>query len=129
MKISTKGRYGLKAVIILAQNNKEVVPLTTLSREIGVGGAYIEQLMRLLKAEEIVQSHRGATGGYTLTKEANKTTVGEVLRALEDNLELVECLKTGACDCDCKVFPVWETIRDAINGALDNITIQSLLDK
>lgn len=127
MKLSTKSRYGLKAVYILAKNYGEVVPLSTLSKEIGVSSGYIEQLMRLLKKDNIVNSERGLLGGYVLSKEPKEILIGEVMRSLEDNLEITDCLSKAPCTMTCSTRKVWERIYSAINDTLDKVTIEDML--
>lgn len=128
MKLSTKSRYGLKAAYILAKSGKEIVPLSTLSKEIGVSGGYIEQLMRLLKADDIVTSERGSNGGYLLAREPSEILVGEVMRSLEDNLEIADCLTKTPCSTNCATRKVWERIYNAINESLDKITLQDMIE-
>lgn len=128
MKLSTKSRYGLKAAYILAQSGDNVVPLSTLSKEIGVSSAYIEQIMRLLKSRGIVESARGASGGYVLARPAEKITLGEVIRALEEDLEIVDCIGKKPCNGMCETKKVWEKIYDAINDTLDGMTLKDMCD-
>ena len=130
MKLSTKSRYGLKAVYVLgnAYNDKEIVSLATLSKHILVGSSYIEQILRLLKKDGIVESVRGATGGYTLTRTPEQITLGEILRSLEDGLELVDCIADGSCHDDCPTRKIWVTIYNAINETLDKITLEQMLE-
>ena len=131
MKLSTKSRYGLKAVYVLgnAYNDKEIVTLATLSKHILVGSSYIEQILRLLKKDGIVESVRGATGGYTLTKHPKEITIGEILRSLEDGLELVDCIADGSCHDDCPTRKIWVTIYNSINDTLDKITLEQMLEE
>lgn len=127
MKLSTKSRYGLKAVYFLGRNSNDVVSLATLSKDIGVSSGYIEQLMRLLKKDGIVESVRGVSGGYVLARTPKAITLGEILRSLEDGLELVDCISSGACSGHCPTRKVWVTIYDAINETLDKITLEQML--
>ena len=92
MKLSTKGRYGLRALIDLAQySEEEPVSITSISNRQGISERYLEQLMAKLKKAEIVKSIRGAGGGYILGKDMHEISVGDVLRALEGSLDPVEC--------------------------------------
>ena len=92
MKLSTKGRYGLRALIDLAQYSEETpVSITSISKRQDISERYLEQLMSMLKKAGIVKSIRGANGGYILARDAKEISVGEVLRALEGSLEPVEC--------------------------------------
>ena len=131
MKLSVKSKYGLAACLELANKCKEgSINVSTLSGSIGVSERFLEQIMALLKKERIVDSTRGAQGGYTLAKKPNKTTVGEVLRAVEDNLQIVDCVGTGCeCSAGCASYSVWNRLYYTINNFLDSITLQSLLEE
>ena len=85
MKLSTKGRYGLRALIDLAlySDNEEAVSIESISERQHISDSYLEQLMRKLKKEGLIQSVRGAQGGYRLAKPAEEISVGDVLRARE----------------------------------------------
>ena len=92
MKLSTKGRYGLRALIDLAQySENEPVSITSISDRQDISERYLEQLMAMLKKSGLVKSVRGAGGGYVLAKKMNEISVGDVLRALEGNLDPVAC--------------------------------------
>ena len=91
MKLSTKGRYGLRALIDLARYSElEPVSISCIAERQNLSERYLEQLMSLLKKAGLVQSIRGAGGGYVLAKDAGEISVGDVLRALEGSLEPVE---------------------------------------
>ncbi len=84
MKLSTKGRYGLRALIDLAQySGNEPVSITSIAGRQEISERYLEQLMALLKKEGLVKSIRGASGGYVLAKDLSEISVGDVLRALQ----------------------------------------------
>ena len=100
MKLSVKAKYGLSACIQLAENyQKGNLTVSQLSTKAGTSEKFLEQIMAMLKKAEIVTSTRGAFGGYTLAKSPKDTTVGEILRCLEDNLQIVDCL-TNDCKCE-----------------------------
>ena len=93
MRLSSKSQYGLKACFILAQNYPEhCVSASALEREIAVSSKYIEKIMRLLSGQGIVAAERGVCGGYKLTRAPEQITVGDVARALEDNMEIADCI-------------------------------------
>lgn len=127
MKLSTKSRYGLKVMCELAFGGKEIYPVSDLAAVSGTTVAYLEQVMPLLKKADLVKSVRGALGGYSLMKSADEITVGAILRALEDELEFVDCIKSD-CDnkCTCKSYYVWERIYKAINESVDQILLSDL---
>ena len=96
MKLSTKGRYGLRALIDLAQYSGQApVSITSISARQDISERYLEQLMALLRKAGLIRSVRGAGGGYVLAKDMKEISVGDILRALEGNLEPVEC--PGLC--------------------------------
>lgn len=133
MKMSTKGRYGLRALIDLAQYSElEPVSITSIAARQGISERYLEQLMSKLKKAELVTSVRGANGGYVLAKELDMISVGEALRALEGNLEPVECPgiqpDVGCDSSDCCVSKmVWRKINDSVNQAVDGIMLKELV--
>ena len=87
MKLSTKGRYGLSAMIDLAvYSENEAVSLNSIAERQHISEGYLEQLMAKLKKAGLVTSIRGASGGYYLAKPASEISVGDILRALEGSL-------------------------------------------
>ena len=133
MKLSTKGRYGLRAMIDLAAESGEgPVSITSISARQGISERYLEQLMSLLKKAGLIQSVRGAGGGYMLAKSPGKISVGDVLRALEGSLEPVECgaLQPGkGCEASdrCVTKYVWQRINDSIRDTVDDIHLDELI--
>ena len=133
MQISTKGRYGLRAIVDLAKHAQEVpIPINNIAVRQDISERYLEQLMAKLKKAELVKSVRGANGGYILGKECEDISVGDVLRALEGNLESADCkgfLEKDACESadGCMVKFVWQKIDDSVNATVDKITIKELL--
>ncbi len=133
MKLTTKGRYGLRAVIDLAVYAKdEPVSLAAVAERQNISISYLEQLIAKLKKAGIVKSTRGAQGGYTLAKTPENISVGEILRALEGTLNLVDCV-AGNKDSECASFDfcvtkyVWQRISDSINDTVDAISLAELL--
>ena len=133
MKLSTKGRYGLRALIDLAVNSEtESVSISSIAARQGISEAYLEQLMAKLKKAGLVISMRGAQGGYRLAKSPSKYTVGEILRLTEGTLSPVPCLDREPIDCprsaECITLPVWQGLKKAVCDYLDGITLQDILD-
>ena len=127
MKLSTKALYGLRACYLLAENYPEkTVSASALEKEISVSGKYLEKIMRILSSRNIVSAVRGAGGGYYLTKDPSKITVGEVVRALEDDMEIVGCV-VKPCG-RCPTGAVWKKLYDGINQVLDSMTIRSIIE-
>ena len=135
MKLSTKGRYGLRALIDLAQYSEETpVSITSISKRQDISERYLEQLMSMLKKAGIVKSIRGANGGYILARDAKEISVGEVLRALEGSLEPVECAgldPRGGCQASesCVTKYVWQKINDSINDTVNQIMLDERIQE
>ncbi|MCI8731807.1 MAG: Rrf2 family transcriptional regulator [Lachnospiraceae bacterium] len=135
MKLSTKGRYGLRALIDLAvYSGQEAVSIQSIAKRQNISDRYLEQLMGKLRRAGLVVSIRGAGGGYRLARPAGEISVGEVLRALEGNLDAVTCPGTeegpGCEDADlCVTRYVWKRINDSITQAVDTIMIEQLVEE
>lgn len=133
MKMSTKARYGLRALVDLAKNSQEgPVSISSISERQKISENYLEQLLAKLRKAEIIKSVRGSQGGYILAKDAENISVGEVLRTLEGDLSPVECpLINDEIDCNdedtCVTKYVWKKVNDSINDAVDKITIGELI--
>ncbi len=132
MKLSTKGRYGLRALIDLAVHEDDAVSIQSIAERQGISESYLEQLVRLLKKAGLVTSVRGAGGGYRLAKPAAEISVGDILRALEGNLDAVNCTafeeESGCQGADCCVTKfVWKKINDAITQTVDGICLEELV--
>ena len=129
MKLSTKGRYGLRAMIDLALHfDHEAVSISSQS----LSESYLEQLMSKLKKAGLVKSVRGAQGGYLPAKPADKISVGDILRALEGDLRPVDCPGIlGECSGEdsCVTKYVWKRISDSINETVDNIFLSALVEQ
>lgn len=135
MRLSTKGRYGLKAMLDLAiHNNEGQVVLKSIAERQGLSENYLEQLFAALKKAKLIKSIRGSQGGYSLGNSPDKISVGDILRTLEGSMAPTECVseKDGVHHCGnsdyCVTKGVWERIRDGINQVIDNITLQELVE-
>jgi len=140
MKLSTRGRYALRAMIDLTQNqynNLKPISLRDISKRQEISRQYLEQLFNKLKKADLVKSTRGAGGGYLLAKEANKINAGDIIRAVEGPIVLVDCILTGRkikkstqkkCNKveDCAIRVLLELITQKINQTLDTASLQDL---
>ena len=133
MKLSTKGRYGLRALIDLAlYSENETVSIQSIARRQNISDSYLEQLMRKLRSAGLIVSVRGAQGGYKLARPANEISVGDVLRALEGSLEAVTC---GGEDNSCQGADlcvtkfVWDRINSSIRDTVDSIKLSQLVEE
>lgn len=135
MKLSTKGRYGLKAMFELALHFGEgPIPLKDIAEKQNISEHYLEQLIATLRKDGLVNSVRGAQGGYLLSSEPKDITVGDVIRSLEGNIAPSDCVIEGEpLDCDkgeyCVTRGVWKKIRDSINEVIDTVTLQDMVDE
>ena len=132
MKLSTRGRYGIHAMYDLALY-AEGGPqsIKAIAEREGIPEAYLEQLIAPLKRAGLVTSTRGAQGGYTLARAPEEITVGDVLRALEGGLSLVDCIdEEDACgkSCACPSRIVWMKLRDGLNAIVDGITLRDMIE-
>ena len=129
MKISTKGRYGLKAVLDIAMHDEAASVSSIAARQL-ISENYLERLIAMLKKAGIVNSLRGAQGGYVLARPAEEISVGEVLRALEGDLNPVDCAEIDGSLCEssdtCVTKFVWKRIADSINQAVDSLMLSEL---
>ena len=135
MKLSTKGRYGLKAMFQLAVYYGEgPVPLKNVAEEQNFSENYLEQLVSVLKKDGFLESVRGAQGGYMLAKPPKDITVGNILRTLEGDMAPADCViddEMYKCEREeyCVTKLVWARIRDSINDVIDAITLQDMVDE
>ena len=134
MKLSTRGRYGLRALIDLAVNQGDgTVSAQNIAKRQGISEGYLEQLIRIMKNGGLVISVRGAGGGYRLPRPAEKISVGDILRCLEGSLDAVECPALEGNDCStadaCVTKFVWKRINDAIANAVDSILLSELAEE
>ncbi len=132
MKISTKGRYGLRLMLDLAIHYGEgPIPLKEIAERQNISEKYLEQIIMQLNRSGMVHSTRGSQGGYSLANLPEKITVGMVLRVMEGSLAPVDCLTGNAPACgrqeSCITLHVWKKLMTAIEDAVDNITLDDLI--
>ena len=128
MKLSSKTKYGLKACHFLGLNYPDnTVSASTLESYVSVSGKYLEKIMRMLSSRNVVSATRGASGGYYLARPPKDITIGEIVRALEDDMEIIECVKEdGKCKC-CPSSGVWKRLHKGINQLLDSMTLEQMI--
>lgn len=134
LKLSTRGEYGLRAMVDLAlRYGKGPITLKSVAERQEISEPYLEQLIAVLRKASLVKSVRGAQGGYCLIREPGKITVGEVIRALEGPIAPVDCVSednpescSRAENCLTKV--IWERVRDSIADVLDSFTLADLCE-
>ncbi|TYQ15763.1 UNVERIFIED_CONTAM: BadM/Rrf2 family transcriptional regulator [Acetivibrio alkalicellulosi] len=132
MKISTKGRYGLRAMVDLAVNSKgEHVSLNSIAERQEISESYMEQVFSLLRKSELVKSIKGPQGGYMLSRNPSNITIGEILRCLEGSLLVYDDKKEEYSKVNtvesCLKANVWDKINESINSVVDSITLEDLI--
>ena len=132
MKISTKGKYGLRAMIDLAQySEQEAVSISSVAQRQKISESYLEQLVAKLKKAGLVISIRGAAGGYRLARPAAGISVGDVLRALEGDVRAVICTAQTEEGCEgeelCVTKYVWQRINESIEKTVDEMMLDQLV--
>ena len=132
MRVSTRGEYGMRAMVALARHyGSGPLSITDIARESSVPPAYLEQLIAPLRRAGIVESKRGAHGGYVLGRAPEDIRVGEVFRVMEGPIAPMDCVSEDEADQTCPLIdgcetrPVWLRLRDSI---VDSIDSQSLAD-
>ena len=135
MKLSTKGRYGLKAMVDLATeyDSGEYVSVSALAISQSVSDAYLEKQITSLKKAGLVEVARGAFGGYRLSRPPQDINVGEILRALEGTTSILDCVDGSvmkACDnaCSCSARPLWLKLQRKIDEVLNTTTLQDMAE-
>jgi len=133
MKLSTRGRYGIHAMYELAANyGGSPVSIKSVAEKQNIPEAYLEQLIAILRKDELVVSIRGAQGGYRLSRPPEEVTVGDVLRSLEGGLKLIDCLEeeeTCGKSCACPSRIVWKKLSDGLNSIVDSITLRDMIEE
>ncbi|MBH8607613.1 Rrf2 family transcriptional regulator [Thermoactinomyces sp. CICC 10521] len=132
MKVSTRGEYALRALILLGQQSG-VISIGEIAEKTLVPVNYLEQILLQLKNLGYVRSKRGIRGGYALRKPPDQIVIGEVIRQLEGPLAPMGCVSVTAYDpCPleegCLLKPLWTLIRDTVARLLENTTLEDLLE-
>ena len=134
MRLSTVGRYALRAMVDLAiYSEAGPAPCAEIARRQEVSDQYLSQLFLKLKRADLVQSVRGPGGGYVLARSAGEISAGDVLRAVDETLEPVYCVDEDAqATCHradgCPTHWLWAKLGDAIHTVLDSVTLAELCE-
>ena len=131
MMVSSRGRYALRVMIDLAeQQTDRYIPMKEVAQRQGISLKYLEQILPVLAKSGCIEGVHGKGGGYKLTRRPEDYTVGEILRLTEGDLAPVSCLECGAEPCsnpDCRTKPLWEKLNVIINEYLDSVTLADLM--
>jgi len=130
MMISTKGRYALHVMIDLAQHVTDgPVPLSEISQRNDISMKYLEMIVAMLNKAGFVESYRGKSGGYRLSKDASEYTMQSILELTEGTLAPVSCLEGGCPKSDgCITVPLWKNLDGIIEKYLESVTLKDVVD-
>ena len=132
LKLSTKGRYGVRLMLDLAQRSgMDPVALADIAKRQEISEKYLEHLVAPLKKAKLISSSRGAHGGYSLRRPPDKITLKEIITAVEGSVCIVECIrKPTICNRsrDCLTRGVWSELSAKISEVLSSLTLQKLID-
>jgi Rrf2 family protein len=131
MKITAKEQHGLRAMAELAARyGQGPVPLGEVADAQGISRDYLEQIVPALREAGLVQSTRGARGGYQLARSPESITVAQVLQALEGEIFSIRCLSEASEECDrsaiCAARAVWAKVHARVSETLDEMTLADL---
>ena len=131
MMISTKGRYALRVMIDIAENQHDgYLPLREIAARQEISEKYLEAIVKSLVKAQYLTGLRGKAGGYRLTRPPQEYTVGSILRLTEGSLAPVACLGDNPPDCprmaDCRTLPMWRELNTMIQNYFDGITLAEL---
>ena len=133
MKLTSKGRYAVMAMADLAKNNvKEPTSLTEISLRQGISISYLEQLFYKLRKNNLVQSARGPSGGYILSKPPEEIKLLSIISAVDEQIKTVKCKKESKKGCNgksikCITHNLWDDLEDHINKFFENNTLNDIL--
>ncbi len=132
MRLTTKGRYAVTAVLDLALNHGNgPITLAEIAERQGISLSYLEQLFARLRRHALVRSVRGPGGGYSLAREASTIYVGEVISAVDERVDATGCSGEGNCQNDgpCLTHHLWLDLSSRIRDYLGGISLQELMDQ
>lgn len=132
MRLTTKGRYAVTAMLDLAIHHGEgPITLADIAQRQGISLSYLEQLFSRLRKRQLVSSVRGPGGGYTLGRDAGDISVAEVITAVDENVDTTRC--GGAHNCQdnqkCLTHELWHDLSDRIHDYLSRITLDDLMKR
>lgn len=132
MRLTTKGRYAVTAMLDLAlHNTQNPVALADIAQRQGISLSYLEQLFARLRKQGLVDSARGPGGGYRLGLTASQISIADVIQAVDEKVDATRC--GGKMNCQgeerCLTHDLWSDLSDQIHGFLDSITLAQLVEK
>jgi Rrf2 family transcriptional regulator, cysteine metabolism repressor len=133
MKLSTKGRYGVKAMFELALNyGNEPLSIKAIAEKQSISEYYLEQLFGNLRKAGLIKSSRGAMGGYTLSRPPAEISAADILNVLEGPIEISECITDEEMNCSnadyCATRLLWIKISSSVNDVINSVTLQDMVN-
>lgn len=132
MRLTTKGRYAVTAMLDLALHAKEKpITLADISQRQGISLSYLEQLFSRMRKQGLVASARGPGGGYRLSRDANEINVAQVIEAVDEKVSVTRCDGRGDCQNGgpCLTHKLWCSLSDQIYGFLNGISLGQLVEE
>jgi len=132
MRLSTKGRYSVTAMLDLAIHDKAgPVTLADISQCQGISLSYLEQLFACLRKEGLVKGVRGPGGGYRLARPASEISIAEIVSSVDENVDITRCKGEGNCQSGdkCLTHELWTRLSERLYDFLDNITLAQFVDR
>lgn len=132
MRLTTKGRYAVTAMLDLAMHQSDApIALADIAERQGISLSYLEQLFAKLRRQSLVTSVRGPGGGYNLARPASEIRISDVIAAVDESLDTTRC--GGAHNCQsngpCLTHALWKDLSDRIHDYLSAISLQQLIDR
>lgn len=132
MMVSTKGRYALRVMIDLVENNAgDYIVLMDIAKRQDISEKYLEGILATLSKGGMVSALRGRGGGYKLARSPEQYTVGSILKLTEKTLAPIACLESGSTTCaraaECRTLPMWEQLHKLVDDFLEDITLADLV--
>lgn len=135
MRITTKGRYGLRAVLKLAeQEDNKPISISSIAAEEQISPEFLEQIFYKMKKSGIIKSTRGPGGGFSLTKPLDEISLADILKAIGEPVTLSPCSTAGTLkDCprtnDCSAYEIWQDVSEHLNEYFSSLTLKKIMDK
>jgi Rrf2 family protein len=131
MRFSAKGEYGVRAILDIAlYGERNPVRVREIARRQAIPTRFLEQVVASLKKGGLVESYRGARGGYRLARPAKEISLADVIQAVEGPIALVECIGEEVSACEqvsiCVIRDIWQDVQDAVLEALDSVSLESV---
>jgi len=132
MKLTTKGRYAVTAMLDLALHySQEPINLADISARQGISLSYLEQLFSRLRKQGLVESTRGPGGGYMLARRADEISISDVIHAVAESVDATRCGGQKNCQQEdrCLTHDLWEELSNQITGFLSGISLADLVSR